>query len=277
MKVAPVRPNSALNRREVVRLSAGSLLAMGLWPGALRAADTAPGGTFRFVVINDVHFRDDRCGAWLEKIFRQIKEAPEKPEFCLMAGDYSENGKREELEACRDAFKSLGIPIFGVIGNHDHLGANDRAPYEAVFKDAINYRFENNGWQFLAVDSTQGRLGSNTSIQPHTLQWVDEQLPKLDPKRPLVILTHFPLGQLTPARPKNADAFLERFKPFNLQAVFSGHFHGFTERVYASATLTTNWCCSAWRTNHDFTKEKGWFACAAKDGKITRVAVQAKV
>ena len=88
--------SEALSRRRALGLSAGSLLAAGCWPGALRAADTAPGGSFRFVVVNDVHYRDDRCGAWLEKVFRQIKAAPDQPEFCLMAGDYAENGARAE-------------------------------------------------------------------------------------------------------------------------------------------------------------------------------------
>ena len=267
--------SEALSRRRALGLSAGSLLAAGCWPGALRAADTAPGGSFRFVVVNDVHYRDDRCGAWLEKVFRQIKAAPDQPEFCLMAGDYAENGARAELAAARDAFKLLGIPVFGVIGNHDHAAKDERQAYEELFPGRINYRFENHGWQFLALDSTQGRAGSNTNIQAPTLRWADDQLAKLDPKRPLVLLTHFPLGPITPARPLNADALLERFKPFNLQAVFSGHFHGFTERQVGDAILTTNRCCSAWRANHDFSKEKGWFSCLARNGRITREFVQA--
>jgi 3',5'-cyclic AMP phosphodiesterase CpdA len=267
-------PPDALSRRRALDLSAGSLLALGLWPGALRAADAAPGGTFRFVVVNDVHYRDDRCGAWLEKVFRQIKAAPDKPDFCLIAGDYSENGTRAELTAVRDAFKLLGIPTFGVIGNHDYTAQNERQPYEELFPGRLNYRFEQHGWQFLALDSTQGRQGNNTSIQPHTLRWVDDQLPKLDRKRPLVLLTHFPLGPITPARPLNADALLERFKPFNLEAVFCGHFHGFTERRVGDTTLTTNRCCSAWRANHDFSKEKGWFMCEAKEGRLIRAFVE---
>ena len=42
------------------------------------------------------------------------------------------------------------------------------------------------------------------------------------------------------------------------------HFHGFTERRFADAVLTTNCCCSAWRANHDLSKEKGWFRCEAR-------------
>jgi hypothetical protein len=175
---------SGVSRRRAAGLSAAQLLALGLWPGALRAADATGAGSFRFVVINDVHYRDERCGAWLEKIFRQIKSAPNPPDFCLMAGDYSENGTRAELAAARDAFKLLGVPVFGVVGNHDFAANDERGAYDEIFPRHLNYRFEQHGWQFLALDSTQGRRGSGTSIPAATLQWLDDMVPKLDARRP---------------------------------------------------------------------------------------------
>ena len=106
------------------------------------------------------------------------------------------------------------------------------------------------------------------------MRWVDDNLRKLDKNRPLVIFTHFPLGPTVRYRPLNTDDLLERFKPYNLQAVLSGHWHGFTERHVGSATFTTNKCCSLKRGNHDGTKEKGYFVCNAADGKITRRFVE---
>lgn len=91
-----------------------------------------------------------------------------------------------------------------------------------------------------------------------------------------MVLTHFPLGAVGRCRPQNADDLLERLLPYNLQAVFSGHFHGFTERKLRSATLTTNRCCSFKRGNHDGTSEKGDFICEASEGKISRTFVEYK-
>ena len=71
-----------------------------------------------------------------------------------------------------------------------------------------------------------GTLADKTTVQPATLQWVDDHLPRLDKKRPMLIFTHFPMGANVQHRPLNADALLDRFKPFNLQAVFCGHWHG---------------------------------------------------
>jgi predicted phosphodiesterase len=267
---------SQVSRRDALRLSAGGLLALGLWPGALRAAGAGNPEDFSFIAVNDLHFQSERCGPWFEQVVRQMKAGPAKPAFCLISGDYSEHGTQKEMGAARDAFKELGIPVYGVIGNHDYGEDEDRADYEKLFPGAINYAFEAGGWQWLGLDTTEGHKASGTRIQPHTLKWLEENLPKLDPKKPTVIFTHFPLGPLTPSRPANADALLEKMIGFNLQAVFSGHFHGFTERMLGGVALTTDRCCAISRANHDGTPEKGYFLCAAKAGRIIRTFVEVK-
>jgi 3',5'-cyclic AMP phosphodiesterase CpdA len=272
-----MNPETKLTRREMLELSAGSLLALGLWPGALRAAGEGNSGEFNFIVVNDLHYLDSKGDKWFEQVVTQMKATPQKPEFCLIVGDYAEHGKAEQLAATRDLFKELGLPTYGVIGNHDYLAQDNRKPYEQLFPDRINYRFEHKGWQFLGLDSTQGQLGANTRVQAPTLQWLEDHLPKLDKKRPTVVFTHFPLGALTPSRPVNADDLLERFRDFNLRAVFCGHFHGFTERQVWNTILTTNRCCSFFRGNHDGTAEKGYFLCEAKEGTIKRQFVEVKV
>ena len=258
----------------MLRLSAGQLLALGLWPGALRAEGRADSGEFTFIVVNDLHYQSERCGAWFERVVRQMNATDPKPALCLILGDYAEHGTAKEIGAARDAFAGLGMPTFGVIGNHDHTEDDDRSAYEKLFPKTLNYAREQNGWQFIGLDTTQGRRANGTSISASTLRWIDENLPALDRTKPLVIFTHFPLGLLTPGRPKNADDLLIRFKDHNLQAVFNGHFHGFTERQLGRVTLTTNRCCAISRENHDGTKEKGYFLCTAKDGKVTRTFVE---
>ena len=62
-----------LTRRQVFHLSAGTLLAAGLWPGALRADGDAETGEFHFLVVNDVHYLDQRCGTWMERVIKQMK------------------------------------------------------------------------------------------------------------------------------------------------------------------------------------------------------------
>ncbi len=232
-----------LNRRQMLRLSAGSLLAAGLWPGALPAEGTKDSAEFHFLVVNDVHYLDKGCGQWFAKVIGQMK---------------------------------IDKPVHVVVGNHDYLTQEDRKAYEKNFPDRINYHFEHGGWQFVALDTTEGQITRGTTINQTTLQWLDKTLPGLDKKKPLVLFTHFPLGPLVIGRPKNANALLNRFKEYNLQAVYCGHWHGFTERKVKDTVLTTNRCCSYRRQNHDGTKEKGYFLCHAKDGKIERKFVEVK-
>jgi predicted MPP superfamily phosphohydrolase len=294
-----------LSRREALqRLSAGTLLACGLWPGALRAADEDRSGDFRFLVINDTHYMSPECGTWLEAVVRQMK-THEGAEFCLLGGDLVDRGKRDDLAATRDIFQILPVPTYPVIGNHDHLAEKkrsraratrgpffspsddrrdeplpskwaDRSAYEKLFPRRLNYWFRHRGWQFVGLDTSEGSLFENTRIQDPTFQWVDDTLRRLDQTQPTVIFTHFPLGPTVRYRPLNADDLLERFKPYNLQAVFCGHFHGFTERQQGGTTLTTNRCCALKRENHDGTKEKGYFLCTARDGRISRSFIEFK-
>ena len=309
-----LQPSAGLpitRRAALERLGAGSLLALGLWPGVLRAGDADNSGGFRFVVLNDLHYLSADCGRWLEKVTRQI-QGHAGVEFCLIAGDLTEYGRREDFAAVRDIFDTLGVPVYAVPGNHDYLaekppvlppalrlpvrapkalspkderartrpplpaGKYNRGAYEEFFPRRLNYYFKHRGWQFAGLDSTQGLLYQQTSIQPATFQWVDESLPRFSKKQPLVIFTHFPLGPGVQYRPANADDLLARFKPYNLQAVFCGHWHGFTKHQVGATVLTTNRCCALKRNNHDNTKEKGYFLCTAAQGKIARDFIEVK-
>lgn len=252
------------------------MLALGVGPGCARWSGQRPAGTFSFVVLNDAHFQSPQCPAWFEQVSASIRAQASRPEFCLMVGDLAEHGTASELGAMREVLQSLGLPFHAVIGNHDYVSDTDRSAWDKSFPRSLNYHFEHRGWQFMGLDSSDGTRYQNTKIQPPTLRWLDDHLRKLDPARPTVVFTHFPLGATVPMRPANADDLLERYQDFNLVAVFNGHFHGLTQRQAGRTTLTTNRCCAISRSNHDGSTEKGYFLCTASDGRIHRefVAVQ---
>jgi len=263
-----------LTRREALqKLSAASLLALGWWPGAVRAASAAsPDEDFTFVVINDTHYLSPECGLWLERVLALVRA--EKPAFCLHAGDLVDNGVRENHAAVHAIFEQLGVPLYVQIGNHDYATQTDRTAYEEFYPNRINYRFDYGQWQFVGLDTTEGRHFDKTMISDATLAWIDAELPRLDRARPLVLFTHFPLADGVTMQPLNANALLERFREHNLQAVFNGHFHGYTEHAWHAATVTTNRCCSLKRDNHDGTHERGFFVCTAEAGRIHRRFVE---
>jgi hypothetical protein len=236
----------------------------------LRGEEAPASGEFTFIAVNDLHCRDPECRPWFDEVVREMKRSAPDAEFCLLGGDLADEGTAGQLTSVRDAFRNLEIPLHAVVGNHDYEASCRRVAYEQIFPAQINYTFEHSGWQLVGLDTTEGTKSSNTSISEVTLCWLDDFVPGLDPVKPTIIFTHFPLGELVVARPLNADDLLKRCALLNVQAIFSGHFHGFTERHFGKATLTTDRCCSRVRDNHDGSAAKGWFVCRAVGGKITR-------
>jgi len=265
---------AALTRREWLRLSAGALLSLGVWPGRLRGEDAPAHDDFTFIAVNDLHALEDACRPWFDDVVRQMKASAPTAEFCLLGGDLAENGTPAQLTLIKDSFSALGIPRHAVVGNHDYQTPTDRSAYERIFPEQINYSFTHRGWQIIGLDSSEGTKAKQTRISATTLTWLDQNLFKLDLRRPTMLFTHFPLGDSVWARPVNADDLLERCFGLNLQAVFCGHFHGFTERPFRHSTITTDRCCARVRSNHDGSPEKGWFVCQTTNGEIKRRFVE---
>jgi 3',5'-cyclic AMP phosphodiesterase CpdA len=264
-----------LTRRQLLRQSPAALLAAGLWPGALAAGDPDT-GSFSFVVANDLHSLTKDCAPWFEKVAKQMAGHAEKPELVFLAGDLAEDGTAAQLGQVKDVFLARKTPTYVVPGNHDYAKGDDRKTYDELFPGRLNYAVEHKGWHFLALDSTEGTKWQETTIAADTLKWLDRELPKIDRRRPLVVVTHFPLAAGVRMRPRNADDVLRRLASHNLRAAFSGHFHGFTEKRAGEAVLTTNKCCAFSKGNHDGTREKGYFLVAAKDGTLDRRFVEVK-
>jgi predicted MPP superfamily phosphohydrolase len=264
-----------MNRRHFLQAGAATALSLGLWPGRLRAAENGQGESgWTFIAVNDLHYEDVQCGPWFEKVVAAMKAGAPSAEFCILGGDQANRAQPEQFAAVRDIFKTLGIPLYPTVGNHDWTDDGSRKSYDEIFPGQLNTAFEHRDWQVIGLDTSDGPAYHDTSIQPSTLTWLDDNLPKLSRSKPTILYTHFPLGDAVKYRPKNADALLDRFKEFNLQGAFSGHFHGLTEKPWNKTILTTDRCCSRFRNNHDGTKQKGWFVCRSEEGKIRREFVE---
>lgn len=263
--------NRHFTRREILRfgVGAGSLIALGLAPHLLAAGLPRPQtDDFSFAVLSDLHYRDQRCAGWLATLVRAVRA--HGPAFCVMNGDITELGKPQHLAAVRDAFRDASLPLHVTIGNHDYLTDDDRSGFERVFPQRLNYHFEVGGWQFLGIDSTEGQRVFRTRVSNATLSWLDETLPGLDCAKPMVLFTHFPLGPRVITRPLNAPAVLERFRGYDLRAVFNGHWHGYSLREIGRMQIVNSRCCSWWATNNDGSPFKGFFLCRVKGATLRR-------
>lgn len=230
-----------------------------------------PEPLFHFLAVNDLHYQDGRCRPWLERVVRQMRAQPEQPAFCLVLGDLVEHGRPDQLAAARGLLDALELPVYVVPGNHDYTEAQDRSAFDRLFPHSRNYHFEHEGWQFVGFDTTIGTAWEHVAVPDATLVWLDRTLPELDPARPLVGFTHFPLNPTARMAVTNWEAVLTRFRNHRLAAVLCGHFHAETEARWHGALLATSRCCAISRENHDGTEIKGYSLCAAHpDGTLTR-------
>jgi hypothetical protein len=258
-----------LNRREAIGCLAATLAA-GLWPGALRAvAGGTRAGEFTFAVTNDFHHLEAACNPWFAALFGEI--AAHGVAFCLGLGDLAHKGAPESIAAVARLAREAGLLFHATPGNHDNDLEENTAHFNRVLPGRLNYHFEHEGWQFVLIDSTDGKKWGQTQVQPAALAWLDAELPKLDPVKPLVLATHFPLAGSTPLCPLNAEEVLARFTGHNLRLVLGGHHHGRTEVLRGDYALVTNACCSRVAGNHDGTTAKGYWLCRTKaNGTVTR-------
>lgn len=261
----------ALTRRQALGHFA-ALLAVGLWPGAVRGDDQADGLTF--VAANDFHHDNAACDPWFEGLFRQIGTHTGIA-FCLGLGDLANKGLPESIEAIRRHAALTGVPFHPTPGNHDNDLEENTRVYTGVFPEGLNYSWEKAGWQFVSIDSSDGKKWGDTHVSEKTLAWLDAELPRLDRRKPTVLCTHFPLARSVKLCPLNAEDVLARFAAFNLRGVFSGHYHGQTHVSRGNCGLVTNVCCSRIMGNHDGTTEKGYWLCRGeKDGTLSRLFVR---
>ena len=225
------------------------------------ARGSGPSGAgLRFAVASDLHYRDSRCGEWLERVAAHIGRLRPAPAFIVLDGDLSEDGTSEQLGAVREIFRPLPMPVRAVIGNHDHSRDGRNEAFRETFPGPLNRRFECGGCTFLSFDSTAGCAVYRTRIREATLAWLRSTVRSIESSKPLVVFTHFPLGRNW-LRPMNAGHVMKLLQRHNVRAAFSGHWHGLTQRRLGAAPLVTGRCCSWWRNNHDGSALKGYLLC----------------
>lgn len=265
-----------MQRRDILKIGAGALVAAELSSGLALAdkpdngPDRADGEVWSFIAVNDLHFHDAACGPWFERAVAAIKQSAPNAAFCLLGGDLADEGKAFQVSGALEAFKKLEVPLYSTPGNHDYATDTDRAAYDEALPGHANQSFLHRGWQFVGLDTTQGMRWDKTNIQQETFDWLDANLAHLDKSVPTVVWTHFPLGPGAHHRPLNADALLDKLAILNIRAIYSGHWHAFTEATWRGAACSTDRCCSRYRENHDGSKEKGWFVCTIRGDKIER-------
>jgi len=255
-----------MNRRRFIeQLSAlGAFVAT---PAISRSEAVSSKATevFTFAVLNDLHHDSPECDPWFRKVSESVESL--SPDLCVLAGDLANVGTLSSLKAVREIFNTLSCPVYTVPGNHDCDVPRDTSLYEEVFPGRLNYHIEHKGWQFVFLDTTDGKEWQNTRISDRSLDWLEKTVPSLDKTTPTLVFSHFPISPEIHMAPLNTKEVWKLLQKLNVRGVFCGHFHG-QHAVVRPPLVTTNICCArpGVRGNFDGDPRKGFWLVTAQQG-----------
>jgi Icc protein len=252
-------PTVHLSRRQFLARSTSAATALLAGRRAAWAADTAGAAPLRLAFFTDVHTRLE----WDTPQALQLAAAAinaERPDMILCGGDVITEGYESASATVAprwDAYsehlhRRLAAPVHVALGNHDVVAvqpadgapaaADPRAEFRARFGLARTYySFDHRGHHVIVLDPlelTTDELRYRGFVSPDQLAWLRADVQVLDPRTPIILMTHIPLltafyqatAGATTAAPANrvvvnsADV-LAALADRNLLLVLQGHLH----------------------------------------------------
>jgi 3',5'-cyclic AMP phosphodiesterase CpdA len=168
------------------------------------------------VTLTDTHIEDGDAHG-----LEQLKDRllPED-RFVVVTGDITQNGRRGDLERFIGIAKTLGVPCYPVIGNHDIYFDNFSAWRDLI--GSTRYRIDHSNTTLFILDSANASLGSSQ------LDWLRGELGSARDR--VFVFTHVNLFVKTPLDSQQLTETRERARLMSIlkgraDAVFMGHLH----------------------------------------------------
>ena len=226
-----------MRRRDFIKMSSAGAATLA-WPSTKQPLSAQSGQpAFCYFVMADPQLFWGSRESW-ERAIQCANRL--KPDFVIVCGDLINHaGNEEEARAYLEVTATLDrqIPLYNVCGNHDYTPSDPASLgwYQARFGHPW-YAFEHKGSLFIVFESTMVKQGSD-DWPPYVwqMQWLDRTLQAAQKRnyRHITVYTHYPLAlrradeedeyfNLPKAR---RTTLLRMFHQYNVEAVFSGHFH----------------------------------------------------
>jgi 3',5'-cyclic AMP phosphodiesterase CpdA len=124
------------------------------------------GGEYSFIVLTDTHIEDGN--AWgLEKL-KDVIAADSNIKFAVVTGDITQYGTAQDVQKFIEIARSLNVPCYPVIGNHDIYFGN-----WPNWKDRIgstSYRINADAATLFILDSANAYFGRDQ------LDWLEREM-----------------------------------------------------------------------------------------------------
>lgn len=199
-------------------------------------AKAAKKTAFTLVALADVQIGNKDDLAQMKKDLPKIKEYIQTlnaPMYGISLGDLVWDNLPYLLDY-RDGMQSLGLPVFQVIGNHDHelkVNGNDllsAMQYETVFGPTY-YSYNIGDCHFVVLDDIEYEGGESKQyegrITDSQLNWLKQDLAHVDKDKLIIVATHIPTKRRVSSTQvtNNADLY-KILEGYNVR-ILSGHSH----------------------------------------------------
>jgi Icc-related predicted phosphoesterase len=225
-----------MDRRDFLKLMGmgSAVLVMGSRTAGA-AAMKAGQDDFMFVQLSDTHWgfngpavNPDATGT-LKKAIAAVNSMNVQPDFVVFTGDITHTTddpkeRRKRMAEAKDIISGLKVKdIKFLAGEHD-AGLDNGEAFKEYFGNT-RYTFDHKGVHFIVVDNVSDPTSSIGDVQ---LQWMSDELKKLDKKSRIIVLTHRPLFDLYPNWDwwtRDGAKAIDLLKPYKHVTVLYGHIH----------------------------------------------------
>ena len=259
-------------------------------------------GVLRLIFYSDVHARTEWETPTAIMMAASAINA-QKADLVLGGGDLITDGfdsTSEEVAPRWDAYMAMHSAIEGehhaAIGNHDLVGAlpkdgsppaaDPRLDYKRRFGLTRTYRsFDALGYHVMLLDSVRvsgDKYKYHGWVSLEQREWIKEELSRIPPETPIVIVLHIPLltafysatkGTTFQAKPNrvvvNNTEVLALFAEHNLVLVLQGHLHVSELLRWRRTTFITGGAISGkWWRGPYFGTEAGFNAITLRRNRV---------
>jgi predicted phosphodiesterase len=174
------------------------------------------GDAYSFIVLTDTHIEDGNAHG-LENLKDSIKP---DDRFVVITGDITQNGSRKDVKKFIEIARSLGVPCYPVIGNHD-IYFNNFSHWRDLI-GSTRYRIDHRTTTLFILDSANAFFGAAQ------LDWLRDGLKTAN--NHVFIFTHANLFVQTPGDIEQLTDIRERARTLSIlkgraDAMFMGHVH----------------------------------------------------
>lgn len=192
--------------------------AVGTASQAARAGE-APRRVLRLAHLTDVHVQPELAAdQGLAACLRHVQSQAEPPQLILTGGDSiydsfaaDEARTRQQWDLWQSVWRQeCSLPVRSCIGNHDVWGWDQAASgadpadsrygkgwaVEALKLPGRYYRFDQAGWRFVVLDSTQPGRGEGryvARLDDEQFAWLAAELAGTPAETPVCVLSHIPI------------------------------------------------------------------------------------